>query len=124
MNIEDSIELIKEDAIKLTNKYWNCEYACNYCSSRIEELKPYKYYGTMDCTEAMKLDLIERTVKVMENRAERTCKGHRCEETDEWVCHECGGSLAGCMFDPVRDGFVCVPNFCPNCGAKVVYDER
>lgn len=52
-------------------------------------------------------------------RAKKTCEGHRCEETGEWVCHKCGGSLAGCMFDPVRDGFVDVPNFCPNCGAKV-----
>lgn len=51
---------------------------------------------------------------------ERTCEGHRCEETGEWVCHKCGGSLAGCMFDPVRDGFVDVPNFCPNCGSKAV----
>lgn len=52
--------------------------------------------------------------------AERTCEGHRCEETGEWVCHKCGGSLAGHMFDPVRDGFVDVPNFCPNCGSKAV----
>lgn len=51
--------------------------------------------------------------------AELMCEGHRCEETGEWVCHKCGGSLAGYMFDPVRDGFVDVPNFCPNCGARV-----
>lgn len=62
----------------------------------------------------------EEEIDAWNTRAERTCEGHRCEETDEWVCHKCGGSLAGCMFNPVRDGFVCVPNFCPNCGAEVV----
>lgn len=62
----------------------------------------------------------EQLANAWNKRAESTCEWHRCEETDEWVCHKCGGSLAGCMFDPVRDGFVCVPNFCPNCGEKVV----
>lgn len=62
----------------------------------------------------------EEAIEAWNTRAERTCEGHRCEETGEWVCHKCGGSLAGCMFEPVRDGFVDVPNFCPNCGAKVV----
>ena len=64
--------------------------------------------------------VFELLADLIEPEPERTCEGHRCEETDEWVCHKCGGSLAGCMFDPVRDGFVCVPNFCPSCGAKVV----
>ena len=61
---------------------------------------------------------------LIEPEPEHTCEGHRCEETGEWVCHKCGGSLAGYMFDPVRDGFVCVPNFCPSCGEKVVDHER
>lgn len=63
---------------------------------------------------------IERIGKLTRREQERTCEGHRCEETDEWVCHKCGGSLAGCMFSPVRDVFVCVPNYCQNCVDIVV----
>ena len=64
--------------------------------------------------------MINGLADLIEPEPERTCKGHRCEETDEWVCHKCGGSLAGYMFNTTRDGFVCVPNFCPSCGEKVV----
>lgn len=59
-------------------------------------------------------------IEAWNTRYERTCEGRRCEWSDEWLCSECGGSLAGCMFKPEVDGFVQIPNFCPNCGAKVV----
>ena len=88
------------------HKSYFSEYYCNGCGYPVSDHDSY----CPECGGAFR----------KEDATERTCEGHRCEETDEWVCHKCGGSLAGCMFDPVRDGFVCVPNFCPNCGAKVV----
>lgn len=65
-------------------------------------------------------ETLARLADLIEPEPERTCKGTRCEETNEWLCHDCEGSLAGCMFDPERDGFVSVPKYCPHCGAKVV----
>ena len=67
MNTEDSLEKIKEDAVKLAYKYWNCESTCDCkdCPSRIDEQKPYEYYGASNCLEAMNLDIIERTVEVI-----------------------------------------------------------
>lgn len=41
-------------------------------------------------------------------RAERTC--HRENESEAFICSECGGSLPGWRRD----------NYCPNCGCKVV----
>lgn len=56
-------------------------------------------------------------------RYKLTCKSSYCKETDEWQCHECGGTLQACaMFDPDVDGFVSSPKFCPNCGAVVLDD--
>lgn len=75
--------------------------------------------GISNITDTYEETLV-KLIDLIEPEHERTCEGHRCEETGEWVCHKCGGSLAGCMFDPVRDGFVCVPNYCPSCRAKVV----
>lgn len=119
--MNDSIERIKEDAVKLTNKYWNCEYVCNYCSSRIEELKPYKYYGTMDCTEAMKIELIERTVKVMERSMERTCHMELRKSGanyDVFYFDCCDNEYAENKTDKYAS-FV-IGDVCPYCGAKVV----
>lgn len=107
----DSIERIKEDAVKLAYQYWNCESTCDCkdCPSRIEEIKPYEYYGTSNCLEAMNIELIERTVKVMENSIERTCKN--LSSGSLFVCSECNGQVTQ---------WNVTPNFCPNCGAKVV----
>ena len=66
--MNDSIERIKEDALKLVPEYWNCAnvYTCEKCPSKIEKQKPYEYYETFSCSGAMKIDLIERTIKVMD----------------------------------------------------------
>ena len=66
--MNDSIERIKEDAVKFAYQYWNCEnaYNCIDCPSKIDGKTPYEYYGTFNCLEAMNIELIERTVKVME----------------------------------------------------------
>lgn len=65
--MSDSIERIKDDALKLVSQYWNCSnvHTCEKCPSKIEEQKPYEYYKTFSCSGAMKIDIIERTVKVM-----------------------------------------------------------
>ena len=102
-------------------------------AARLRELDTSRLYDGMDEVCALEdacgcdvgqdwqdMELKDRLAELIEPEPERTCEGHRCEETGEWVSHKCGGSLAGCMFDLVRDGFVCVPNFCPSCRAKVV----
>lgn len=72
----DSIERIKADAIKRPYEYWDCKYVryCDYCPSKIDGKTPNEHYATRGCFNAMPLDLIERTIKVMENSIEQTCK--------------------------------------------------
>lgn len=109
--MNDSIELIKEDSLKFVEQYWNCAnvYTCEKCPSKIGEQKPYEYYETFSCSGAMQIDLIERTIKVMENSIERTCKN--LSSGSLFVCSECNGQVTQ---------WNVTPNFCPNCGAKVV----
>ena len=66
----DSIEKIKNDAIKPSAQYWNCGnvHDCTNCPSKIDDETPSEYYRTCGCLEAMKLDLIERTMKVTEGK--------------------------------------------------------
>lgn len=68
--MNDSIERIKEDAIKLVSEYWNCAnvYTCEKCPSKIGEQKPYERYETFSCSGAMQLDIIERTIEVMKGK--------------------------------------------------------
>ena len=107
--MNDSIERIKEDAAKPFYQYWNCANVCSCekCPSKIEGQKPYEHYETFSCSGAMKIDLIERTIKVMERSMERTCK-YIAGFCDYPECTECGESLDY------------IPNYCPNCGAEVV----
>ena len=122
MNTEDSLEKIKEDAVKFAYQYWNCEnvWDCGYCPSIIDEKTPCEYYGTYNCLEAMNIDLIERTVKVIEGSIERTCHTEERTTTRHGkfktkygnrvpLCECCGYSIGDKRY-----------NFCPNCGAKVV----
>lgn len=59
-----------------------------------------------------------------ENRAERTCRDANTR-FNAWTCSECKCTLL-LMFDDYGeptlnvDGVASVPNYCPNCGAKVV----
>lgn len=52
-------------------------------------------------------------------RAERTCE-NTSMKSDQWFCSECGGNydIANINLDPDEDSGI--PNYCPNCGAKVV----
>lgn len=45
-----------------------------------------------------------------------------CELDDNGACSECGASIervTHSVFE-MGDSYACHPNFCPNCGAKVV----
>lgn len=66
--MSDSVERIKADAIKLVSEYWNCAnvYRCIDCPSKIGAERPFEYYGTFNCAQAMNLDIVERTIKVMD----------------------------------------------------------
>ena len=70
MKIEDSIEKIKDDALKFVSQYWNCAnvFTCEKCPSKIGEQKPYEYYGTFSCSGAMQINLIDRTIEVMKGK--------------------------------------------------------
>lgn len=65
--MNDSIEHIKADAFKCVPEYWKCSYIddCSKCHSKIDGKKPNEHYGADSCFNAMALDLIERTVKLM-----------------------------------------------------------
>ena len=120
---EDSIELIREDAIKPFDKYWNCVTIdnCIDCHSKIDGTTPREHYGTNGCLKAMKIDLIERTVKVMKNRAERTCHMElrkRGANYDVFYFDCCDKEYAENKTDKYAS-FV-IGDVCPYCGAKVV----
>lgn len=68
--MNDSIERIKEDALKFVEQYWNCAtvFTCEKCPSKIGEQKPYEHYETFSCSGAMQIDLIERTIEVMKGK--------------------------------------------------------
>lgn len=57
---------------------------------------------------------------LIEPEPERACTGSISKTTCEWICERCGGSIQGAVFKPGIDAFTDVPNYCPNCGAKVV----
>ena len=63
---------------------------------------------------------VRRLADPIEPEPERTTTGRRSEGSREWLCDGCGGSVQGAVFVPELDAFVDVPNYCPNCGAKVV----
>ena len=65
--MNDSIERIKADSFKCVPEYWKCSYIedCIKCPSKIDGRTPFEHYGIYSCYNAMILDLIERTVKVM-----------------------------------------------------------
>lgn len=121
--MNDSIELIKEDATKFVEQYWNCEnaYNCIDCPSKIDGKTPYEHYETFICSSAMQLELIERTVKVMKNRAERTChmelRKHGANY-DVFYFDCCDEEFAENINDQYSSRISC--DVCPYCGAKVV----
>ena len=117
--MNDSIERIKEDSLKFVEQYWNCAnvFTCEKCPSKIGEQKPYEYYETFSCSGAMQINLINRAVKVMDSRMERTCILEECGREEKlyghfYDCSNCGYEL------PLV--YSLVYNYCPNCGSKVV----
>lgn len=121
--MNDSIERIKEDAVKLAYQYWNCAnvFNCEKCPSKIGEQKPYEHYETSNCLEAMNLDIVERTIKVMDSRMERTChmelRKHGANY-DVFYFDCCDKEYAESKTDKYAS-FV-IGNVCPYCGARVV----
>ena len=121
--MNDSIDRIKEDSLKFVEQYWNCAnvYTCEKCPSKIGEQKPYEYYETLGCSGAMQMDIIERTVKVMESNMERTCHMKLLRHganydlfyfdcCDKEYAENRNDNYASCISGDV----------CPYCGAKVV----
>ncbi len=60
----------------------------------------------------------EASTRIWNTRAERTCE-NTSMKSDQWLCSECGGNydIANIDLDPDED--IGIPNYCPNCGAKV-----
>lgn len=121
--MSDSVERIKADAIKLVSEYWNCAnvYRCIDCPSKIGAERPFEYYGTFNCAQAMNLDIVERTIKVMDSRMERTChmelRKHGANY-DVFYFDCCDKEYAESKTDKYAS-FV-IGNVCPYCGARVV----
>lgn len=61
----------------------------------------------------------DAAIRIWNTRAERTCE-NASMKSDQWLCSECGGNydIANIDLDPDEDSGI--PNYCPNCGAKVV----
>lgn len=67
----DSLERIREDALKMLRNYWQCEdYNCADCPAKIDGESPLKRYKVNNCVDAKKLDIIERVRKLYEKDAE------------------------------------------------------
>ena len=61
----DTMERIREDALKSATVYWGCNSSfCTDCPTKVDGKKPAERYGVSDCFDAMKLDLVRRTKKV------------------------------------------------------------
>ena len=61
----DTIERIREDALKSAPVYWGCDGTpCNRCPAKVDGKKPADRYGVGSCLVAVKLDLISRTEEV------------------------------------------------------------
>lgn len=100
---------------------------CPFCGGKPTTIEMHMGRGMVQCckcgasTDPDEAKTPEELIKAWNTRYERTCESSYCKETDEWQCHNCGGTLQSCaMFDPDVDGFVDTPKFCPNCGAKVI----
>lgn len=124
--MNDSIERIKEDAIKPFYQYWNCATAddcmncCISCNSKIDGKRPSEHYKT-GCPYAMNLDLIDRTVEVMNGSVERTCHMKLLKHGatyDVFYFDCCDNEYA----ENRNDNYASVisGDVCPYCGAKVV----
>lgn len=62
----DSIEKIKEDALKSFGEYWGCG-PCDKCQVSIDGKRPNEYYHVDNCVQAMHLDLLARYEDVLES---------------------------------------------------------
>jgi hypothetical protein len=73
----DSLERIQEDAFKTATDYWGCGAClCGNCPVKVGGLTPGERYNISTrgnyskCTQAQRLDIIERTRKLYEKSAE------------------------------------------------------
>jgi hypothetical protein len=73
----DSLERIQEDALKTVTDYWGCGAClCGNCPVKIDNLTPGERYNISTrgnyskCTQAQRLDIIERTRKLYEKSGE------------------------------------------------------
>ena len=96
-----------------------------YCSRDIIE----KIQETCGCNTGLVwedvMEFKNRLADFIEPEPERTCKLAKVHEwNDEWEpfgyeCESCGEGLPS-YYGSDRFGMVITPNYCPNCGAKVV----
>lgn len=110
---------------------------CPFCGSeaRLKEYKP-TVSGVAICTECGARSPICRgdhtggwkahAIEAWNRRAERTCRNeyHGIGRTGlpidgPFLCSACGYRADVCEID-AGGGMLTVPDFCPNCGAKVV----
>ena len=66
--------------------------------------------------------LFNRLADLIEPEPERTCRVHIGEGTESgwWVCGSCGDLFDTLSSLACKRGRNSMPNYCPNCGAKVV----
>lgn len=98
---------------------------CPFCGGEAEPFNPFDNAdGTwcVLCSECAAATGFEQTeaeaIAAWNARAERTCELKGKSDT----CTECGASVERVTHSvyEMGDGFACHPNYCPNCGAKVV----
>lgn len=102
---------------------------CPFCGGEAK-FNMYRTTCSVDCQECrigtyqVTLDDYKSAIAAWNNRYERTCRNVSKWPDERLECSECGSIADYASYEDepfvMVDGVADIPNYCPNCGAKVV----